>query len=151
VTTTTGLSREAIDHIIEDHFRREADGDVEGTLKTFTGDVVHDVVGDPGGVLHGPGPVGQRYGHLFTNVKGESADVKHRLYGENFAVDDKIWTARVTGEFMGIPGHGRRISIRVLHVFQFRDGLIARENVWIDAGAAIAQLTSQPAAETSGG
>ncbi len=150
MTTTAGLSREAIDRIIEDHFRREADGDVEGTLKTFTGDVVHDVVGDPGGVLRGPGPVGQRYGHLFSNVKGESADVKYRLYGENFAVDDKIWTARVTGEFMGIPGHGRRISIRVLHVFEFRDGLIARENVWVDAGAAIAQLTSQPAAETSG-
>jgi uncharacterized protein len=151
VTTTTGLSREAIDRIIEDHFRREADGDVKGTLKTFTDDVVHDVVGDPGGELHGPGAVGRRYGHLFSNVKGERADVKHRLYGENFAVDDKIWTARVTGEFMGIPGHGRRISIRVLHVFEFRGGLISRENVWIDACAAIAQLTSQAAAETSGG
>jgi len=88
--------------------------------------------------------VGQRYGHLFSNVKGEHADVKHRLYGENFAVDDKIWTAQVTGELMGIPGHGRRISIRVLHVLEFRDGLISRENVWIDAGAAIAQLTSPP-------
>ena len=151
MTTTTGLSREAIDRIIEDHFRREADGDVEGTLKTLTGDVVHDVVGDPAGELHGPDAVGQRYGHLFSNVKGERADVKHRLYGENFVVDDKIWTARVTGEFMGIPGHGRRISIRVLHVFEFRGGLICRENVWIDAGAAIAQLTSQPGAGTTRG
>lgn len=149
LTTTTSLTREAIDHIIEDHFRREADGDVEGTLTTLTDDVVHDVVGDPAGELHGPGAVAQRYGHLFSNVKGERADVKHRLYGENFVVDDKIWTARVTGEFMGIPGHGRRISIRVLHVFEFRDGLISRENVWIDAGAAIAQLTSQPGAETT--
>jgi len=149
MTAATSLSREAIDRIIEDHFRREADGDVEGTLKTFTDDVVHDVVGDPAGELHGPGAVGQRYGHLFSNVKGEHADVKHRLYGQNFAVDDKIWTAQVTGELMGIPGHGRRISIRVLHVFEFRDGLISRENVWIDAGAAIAQLTSQAASETS--
>src|SRR6478736_3898821 len=105
VTTTTSLTREAIDHIIEDHFRREADGDVEGTLKTLTGDVVHDVAGE----LHGPGAVGQRYGHLFSNVKGERADVKHRLYGENFVVDDKIWTARVTGQFLGIPGHGHQI------------------------------------------
>ncbi len=45
--------------------------------------------------------VGQRYGHLFSNVKGERADVKHRLYGENFVVDDKIWTAQVVGEFHG--------------------------------------------------
>ena len=150
VTATTSLSREAIDHIIEDHFRREADGDVEGTLKTLTSDVVHDVVGDPAGELHGPGAVSQRYGHLFSNVKGERADVKHRLYGENFVVDDKIWTARVTGEFMGIPGHGRRISIRVLHVFEFRGRLISRENVWIDAGAAIAQLTPEAGTKTTG-
>ena len=118
MTAATSLSREAIDRIIEDHFRRKADGDVEGTLKTFTDDVVHDVVGDPPGELHGRGAVGQRYGHLFSNVIGEHADVKHRLYGENFAVDDKIWTAQVTGELMGIPGHGRRISIRVLRLRQ---------------------------------
>jgi predicted ester cyclase len=53
----------------------------------------------------------------------------------------------VVGEFMGIPGHGRRISIRVLHVFEFRDGRISRENVWLDAAAAIAQLTTQAGAE----
>jgi hypothetical protein len=31
--------------------------------------------------------------------------------------------------------------MRVLHVFEFCDGLISRENVWIDAAAAVAQLT----------
>jgi predicted ester cyclase len=94
--------------------------------------------------LHGPAAVAARYGYLFSNLKGEHADVKHRLYGEDFVVDDKIWTAQVVGGFLGIPGHGRRISMRVLHVFEFRDGLICRENVWIDAGAAIAQLADDP-------
>jgi steroid delta-isomerase-like uncharacterized protein len=136
------LTREAIDQILAEHFRQEAQGDVDGTMRTFTEDVVHDVVGDPAGELHGPAAAGVRYGHLFSNVKGERAEVQHRLYGENFVVDDKIWTAQVVGQFMGIPGNGRRISMRVLHVFEFRDGLICRENVWIDAGAAIAQLTS---------
>lgn len=139
---TDYMSPAAIDQIVEDHFRREAEGDVEGTLKTFTEDIVHDVVGDPTGELHGTDAVGVRYGHLFGNVKGEHVDVKHRLYGDNFVVDDKIWTARVDGEFLGIPGRGRSISMRVLHVFEFRDGLISRENVWLDAGAAIAQLTA---------
>lgn len=106
MTATVSLTREAIDRILQDHFQQEADGDVEGTLQTLTDDVVHDVVGDPAGELHGPAAVGQRYGHLFSNVKGEHADVKHRLYGDNFVVDDKIWTARVVGEFMGIPAMG---------------------------------------------
>jgi predicted ester cyclase len=44
---------------------------------------------------------------------------------------------------MGIPGRGRRISIRVLHLFEFRDGRISRENVWIEGAAAIAQLAAQ--------
>jgi steroid delta-isomerase-like uncharacterized protein len=146
-SATSTLARDAIDRIIEEHFRQEAEGDVAGTLRTFTDDVVHDVVGDPLGELHGRGAAGERYGHLFANVKGEHTDVKHRLYGADFVVDDKIWTARVVGQFMGIPGRGRRISIRVLHVFEFRDGLISRENVWIDAGAAISQLTSNTRVE----
>src|SRR5579859_3333288 len=50
---TSRLSRASIDHILEDRVHREADGDVEGTLKTFTDDVVHDVGGDPTGELHG--------------------------------------------------------------------------------------------------
>jgi hypothetical protein len=67
--------------------------------------------------------------------------VLRRLYGEDFVVDDKIWAAQVIGDFLA-SGHGRRISVRVLHVFEFRQGLISRENVWIDGAAALAQLSS---------
>jgi steroid delta-isomerase-like uncharacterized protein len=117
-------------------------GDVQGTIKTLTDDVVHDVVGDPLGELTGPTAAGKRYEHLFANVKGQGTRRLHRLYGADFLVDDKIWTARVDGEFMGLPGNGRTIEVRVLHVFEFRDGRIARENVWIDGGSAIAQLAA---------
>jgi predicted ester cyclase len=47
----------------------------------------------------------------------------------------------VPGEFLGIPGHGRSISFRMLHVFEFADGRISRENVWLDGGAIAAQLS----------
>src|ERR1700730_3094964 len=140
-STTTSMSREAIDRMLEEHFRQESAGDVAGTLATYAGDIVHDVVGDPMGTLHDRDAIGERYAHLFNNLKAEDVAVKHRLYGDNFVVDDKILTARVDGEFLGIPGHGRRIHVRVLHVFEFRDGLISRENVWLDGGSAIAQLT----------
>jgi predicted ester cyclase len=32
----------------------------------------------------------------------------------------------VRGEFLGIPGHARRITFRLLHVWQFRDGKTSR-------------------------
>jgi predicted ester cyclase len=140
-TTTVSMSREAIDRMLEEHFRREAEGDVAGTLATYTADIEHDVVGDPSGTLRDQQAIGDRYAHLFSNVKGEGFAVKHRLYGDNFVVDDKIWTARVDGEFLGLPGNGRRVHVRILHVFEFRDGLICRENVWLDGASAIAQLT----------
>jgi hypothetical protein len=31
---------------------------------------------------------------------------------------------------------------RMLHVFEFRGDAISRENVWLDAGAIVAQLTA---------
>lgn len=51
-------------------------------------------------------------------------------------------TGAVIGELLGIPGNGRRVTFRILHVFSFRDGLVSREQVWIDSGAIVAQLTA---------
>jgi predicted ester cyclase len=42
---------------------------------------------------------------------------------------------------MGLPGNGRTISYRMIHVFEFRDGLISRENIWLDAAALADQLS----------
>jgi hypothetical protein len=38
--------------------------------------------------------------------------------------------------------------MRVLHVFEFRDGLVSQENVWLDGGAAVAQLTADNSTAT---
>lgn len=51
---------------------------------------------------------------------------------------DQQMTGTVTGSMLGLPGNGRRVTFRILHVFEFKDGLISRENVWLD-GAAIQQ------------
>lgn len=45
------------------------------------------------------------------------------------------------GELLGIPGQGRKI-IRILPVFAFGDSLISREQIWLDTGSIIAQLTA---------
>ena len=51
-------------------------------------------------------------------------------------------TGTVIGEMVGIPGNGRRVTFGILHVFSFRDGLISREQVWVDGGSIVAQLTA---------
>ena len=50
-------------------------------------------------------------------------------------------TAKVIGEVLGIRGNNRTVSFRILHVFEFRDGLVSREQVWIDSAAIVHQLT----------
>jgi predicted ester cyclase len=53
----------------------------------------------------------------------------------------------VPGVFLDTAGNGRRITFRMLHVWEFRGGRISRENVWLDGGSIVAQLTA-PAVET---
>jgi hypothetical protein len=43
-----------------------------------------------------------------------------------------------------VTGTGRRISFRLLHVWEYRDGLISRENVWLDGDAIARQLATPP-------
>ena len=61
--------------------------------------------------------------------------------GDTMIVDQNM-DCTVIGEFMGLPDNGRKITLRIMHVFDFRDGLISREQVWLDGGGTIAQLTA---------
>jgi predicted ester cyclase len=63
-------------------------------------------------------------------------------YGDNAVTMENLMTGTVTGELLGLPGNNRRITFRTLHVFEFRDGRISRENVWLDGSAIAAQLTA---------
>ena len=69
-----------------------------------------------------------------------------RYFGDDFCVMEHDWSGTVPGEFLGIPGNGKRISFRLLHIWEFNDGLISRENVWLDSGAIVQQLTEPDSA-----
>lgn len=43
---------------------------------------------------------------------------------------------------IGIEIGRKRISLRMLHVWEFKDGRMSRENVWPDGHAIVAQLTA---------
>ena len=45
---------------------------------------------------------------------------------------------------LGIPGNGKGITFRLAHVWEYRDGLVSRENVWLDSAAAVAPPTREP-------
>ena len=63
-----------------------------------------------------------------------------RLYGDDFAVDESIVEGYAHGRPYDLEGYGRPVRFRLLHLFEFRDGLISRENAWLDMLAIQRQL-----------
>jgi steroid delta-isomerase-like uncharacterized protein len=128
--------------LIERHLAAERAGDTAGSVAVYTEDVEHDVVGSPTGPVQGKAAAQGFYEYLTANVKVEDMEVTRSYYGDDFCVVEHFVNGAVPGEFLGIPGHGREVGFRMLHVWEFRDGLMSRENVWMDGGAVVAQLTA---------
>lgn len=135
------MSPEQMTALVERHLKAEGAGDVEGAVAVYTDDIEHDVVGWPGGPLHGKEAVRGFYRELTANFRTEQGQPTHRYFAGDAMVLDQQITGTVTGTLLGLTGDSRRITFRILHVFEFKDGLISRENAWLD-GAAIQQQLS---------
>lgn len=127
--------------LVQTHLRAEGAGDIEGAVAVYTDDIEHDVVGWPGSPAHGRDAAREFYRHLTANFRTEGEQPRHTFEADDFLVLEQDMTGTVIGELLGIPGNGRRITFRILHVFQFADGRISREQVWLDGGSIVAQLS----------
>ena len=88
----------------------------------YTDDVEHDVVGFPGSPLHGKDGACRFYEELTANFRTEGEEVLRRYVTNDAMILDQMMTGTVLGSLLGLPGNGRRISFRMLQVFEFRDG-----------------------------
>lgn len=133
-----------MDRKMDEHFGYEARDDVAGVLSTLAEDAQHDVVGWPTGPTRGRDGARAFYEALFSDLADGQVECLKRLYGENFLVDESVWRGRAPGRPFGLEGRNRPLEFRLLHVLEFGDdGAIARENVWVDLAAVIAQLPAQ--------
>ena len=138
-----------MDRLIHDHITSEIAGDVTGAVSVYTDDVVHDVVGSPTGPNFGKAAAAGFYDYLTANFSTETMTATRSYYGNDFCVVEHDATGTVPGEFLGIAGNGKRVNFRMLHIWEFRDGLIGRENVWLDGANIVAQLTASDLATSS--
>lgn len=136
--TTRTHTRTEIDRLLDEHFRAEAAGDIPAIEATLAHDVYHDIVGQP--VIHGRDAAGARYDQIFSNLDVDRFVPIRRLYADDFVVDEVMVEGRAVGTFAGLEGGGRRVKFRLLHVFELRDGLIARETACFDIPAVQRQL-----------
>jgi predicted ester cyclase len=135
------LTRRQMDQKMDEHFSFEAGDNVEGVLATLAHDVEHDIVGYPTGPTHGRAAARGFYETLFSDLSSSQFKTIRRYYGEDFLVDESLWSGQAPGRPFGLEGRDRPLAFRLLHVIEFaEDGDISRENVWIDLAAILHQL-----------
>jgi uncharacterized protein len=126
--------RRALD-IIDRHFAAENAHDVQATLDTYTSDIVWDDVTHPDSPFYGKEAVAGVYSSIIDAIPDVRLDSVKRFTGGDgrFVVDESILTGHVGGDWAGMNGGGASVKVRILHIFELRDGLICYENAWFDA------------------
>lgn len=138
--TNGRTSRQLMDALVDAHFRAEEAGDITAIVDGFADDAEHDVAGRPSGPLHGGEQIAAFYRGLLDDLKLERFEPVKRWYGENYLVDESILHATAIGSPFGLDGRGRPVQTRLLHIFEFADGLITRESAWLDIAGMARQL-----------
>jgi steroid delta-isomerase-like uncharacterized protein len=135
--------------IVDQHFAAENAHDVAATLATYTDDIVWDDVTHPMSPVHGKEAVGSVYSDIIAAIPDVKLSTTRRFSSEDgsWVVDVSDVTGHVEGEWAGIAGGGAPVEIRILHLFQLRDGLIAYENAWFDSAAVVRQVEAWKAGQ----
>lgn len=130
--------------IIDRHFAAENAHDVEGTLATYTDDILWDDITHPDSPFRGKDEVGSVYTTIIDAIPDVHLRSVKRFSGEDgrYVVDESIITGHVHGEWAGVVGDGAPVEIRILHIFEIRDGLICFENAWFDAAEVRRQIAT---------
>lgn len=128
--------------IIDRHFAAENAHDVQATLDTYTDDIVWDDVTHPDAPFHGKEEVANVYSSIIDAIPDVELTSVKRFTGESgkYVVDESILTGHVHGEWAGMSGGGAPVNVRILHIFELRDGLISYENAWFDAAEVQRQI-----------
>jgi len=100
---------------LESHFHSEARNEVEAALaRCFSGKAA----------------VAENYRELFASMRDVRFQFLQRFATEDRAVDDSIVTFEVARDGYWHFPLGSRIEMRLVHIFEVRDGKIARELVF---------------------
>jgi hypothetical protein len=130
-----------LDAVVDRYLSALNDTDIESIISMLTTDVEHEQVGAVNDAVHGIAAVRTRFLQQFVGARFERDVPLRRLYGSGFVVDERIWEGQVTGHIGHIDTAGRRVSQRVLHVFEMRGERVARVTVYQDLAAVVRQLS----------
>ncbi len=137
-----------MDALIARHIEAENKGDIDGAVAVYAHDIEHDIVGAPGST-HGKAAARELYRQMTSSVRMDEMQVVRRYHGPAHCVIEQVYTATILAPYPGIPEGAQRVAGRMLHVFEFNNGLISRENVWVGPQQVLSGRSRTPAEEGS--
>jgi len=136
-----GMTPAAMDQAINEHFGYEAADDLDGVMASLAPEIEHEVIPSRFGAQHDKAGIRAFYAQLFRSTRGESVTPLKRYYGDDFMIDETMWHGQIDdGAVFLCDGKSGKVSFRLLHVFEFKDGKITREQAWCDLAAIQQQL-----------
>jgi ketosteroid isomerase-like protein len=124
--------------VVESHFHSEALNEVEVALETFTDDIVWEAPA-PNGLnrsFSGKEAAARNYRELFASMRNVKFQFLQRFATEDRVVDDSIVTFEVAKDGCWDFPVASKIEMRLVHIFEMRDGKISREIVF-DMGRSV--------------
>jgi ketosteroid isomerase-like protein len=123
---------------VERHFHSEGLNEVEVALETFTDDIVWEAPALNGlnRSFSGKEAAAKNYRELFASMRDVKFQFLQRFATEDRVVDDSIVTFEVAQDGYWHFPVGSKVEMRLVHIFEMRDGKISREIVF-DMGRAV--------------
>ncbi|MDF3312820.1 nuclear transport factor 2 family protein [Rhodococcus sp. T2V] len=114
--------------VVEAHFHNEAPETIDQAIALYGPDIVWEAPAR-GMIYTDPAEVRDSYMAIFRTVHFNKTTSLRRFATEHFVFDDQIADLTVVGDEMPNLGFkpGDRISMRLVHCFEMKDGKIARE------------------------
>ena len=127
---------------VEKHFHSEATDEVEAALDLYTDDIIWDAPALNGldRCYCGKQAVAKNYRELFASMRNVRFEKLQRFATEDRVVDDSKVTFDIARAGYWPWPLNEEIEMRLVHIFEMRDGKIAKELVF-DMGRPVSKPT----------
>ena len=133
--------------ILREHVRAESEHDMDALLDGMTADCFNDVVCVPQPFV-GPAQVAERYRKHWEGFPDFKVRVRRVLsVDQNCIVTENEWRGTHLGPFLGFPPTGKRVRVRALVAWHFREDKLWGETIFFDMGSILQQLGGRATVE----
>jgi steroid delta-isomerase-like uncharacterized protein len=134
-------NRSAIIREIEEHLKAESSQDLQALLEGMTDDCYNLVMCDPEPMYSGPEAVARRYGALWTALPDLNVRLRRvAAIDGDLVVSEHTLSGTHLGTLFGVPPTGRPVEVDTVVVWEFREGRIRGETVYLDMATVLRQV-----------